>query len=93
MVAESLEVCGFVIRSQIIWAKSRFVLGRGNTVHADRAGFVRVGRAVVDADAGHRAGAFGKDSGSRCHRTASQGRDWLRRHGRLHQRRLSSLVG
>ena len=30
VVAESLEVCGFVIRSQIIWAKSRFALGRGD---------------------------------------------------------------
>jgi len=29
-VAESLEVSGFVVRSQIIWAKSRFVLGRGD---------------------------------------------------------------
>ena len=30
VVAESLEVCGFVVRSQIIWSKSRFVLGRGD---------------------------------------------------------------
>ena len=30
VVAESLEVCGFVIRSQIIWTKPRFVLGRGD---------------------------------------------------------------
>ncbi len=29
-VAESLEVCGFVVRSQIIWSKPRFVLGRGD---------------------------------------------------------------
>ncbi len=29
-VAESLEACGFVIRSQIIWSKPRFVLGRGD---------------------------------------------------------------
>ena len=29
-VAESLEACGFVVRSQIIWSKSRFVLGRGD---------------------------------------------------------------
>jgi DNA modification methylase len=29
-VIESLEAAGFVIRSQIIWAKSRFVLGRGD---------------------------------------------------------------
>jgi DNA modification methylase len=29
-VAESLEVCGFQIRAQIVWAKSRFVLGRGD---------------------------------------------------------------
>jgi DNA modification methylase len=29
-VAESLETAGFAIRSQIIWAKSRFVLGRGD---------------------------------------------------------------
>jgi DNA modification methylase len=29
-VIESLEATGFVIRSQIIWAKSRFVLGRGD---------------------------------------------------------------
>ena len=30
VVAESLEVCGFVVRSQIIWSKPRFVLGRGD---------------------------------------------------------------
>ena len=29
-VIESLEASGFVIRSQIVWAKSRFVLGRGD---------------------------------------------------------------
>ena len=29
-VAESLEVCGFRIRAQIVWAKPRFVLGRGD---------------------------------------------------------------
>jgi DNA modification methylase len=29
-VAESLEVAGFAVRSQIIWAKPRFVLGRGD---------------------------------------------------------------
>ncbi len=29
-VAESLEVCGFAIRSQIIWAKERLVLSRGD---------------------------------------------------------------
>ncbi len=29
-VAESLEVCGFNIRAQIIWAKPRLVLGRGD---------------------------------------------------------------
>jgi DNA modification methylase len=29
-VIESLEAAGFVIRSQIIWAKSHFALGRGN---------------------------------------------------------------
>jgi DNA modification methylase len=29
-VIESLEAAGFVVRSQIIWAKSRFVLGRGD---------------------------------------------------------------
>lgn len=29
-VAESLEPCGFVIRSQIIWAKERLVLSRGD---------------------------------------------------------------
>ena len=29
-VAESLEACGFQIRSQIIWAKPRFVLSRGD---------------------------------------------------------------
>jgi DNA modification methylase len=29
-VAESLEVCGFTIRSQIIWVKDRLVLGRGD---------------------------------------------------------------
>lgn len=29
-VAESLEACGLAIRSQIIWAKPRFVLGRGD---------------------------------------------------------------
>lgn len=30
VVAESLEVCGFRIRSQIVWAKPRFVLSRGD---------------------------------------------------------------
>jgi DNA modification methylase len=30
VVAESLEVCGFRIRSQIVWAKPRFALGRGD---------------------------------------------------------------
>ncbi|MEI8397298.1 MAG: DNA modification methylase [Rhodospirillaceae bacterium] len=30
IVTESLEACGFVIRSQIIWSKPRFVLGRGD---------------------------------------------------------------
>ena len=29
-VIESLEATGFVVRSQIVWAKSRFVLGRGD---------------------------------------------------------------
>ena len=29
-VAESLEACGFAIRSQIIWAKERLVLSRGD---------------------------------------------------------------
>ena len=29
-VIESLEAVGFAVRSQIIWAKSRFVLGRGD---------------------------------------------------------------
>lgn len=29
-VAESLEACGLAIRSQIIWVKPRFVLGRGD---------------------------------------------------------------
>jgi DNA modification methylase len=29
-VAESLVACGFTIRAQIVWAKSRFVLGRGD---------------------------------------------------------------
>ena len=30
MVAESLEISGFAIRSQIIWAKERLVLSRGD---------------------------------------------------------------
>jgi DNA modification methylase len=29
-VIESLEAAGFAVRSQIVWAKSRFVLGRGD---------------------------------------------------------------
>ena len=29
-VAESLEACGFTIRSQIIWCKERLVLSRGD---------------------------------------------------------------
>lgn len=33
IVAESLVNCGFSIRSQIIWAKSNFVIGRGNYHH------------------------------------------------------------
>jgi hypothetical protein len=30
VVAESLEVTGYQIRAQIVWAKERFVLSRGN---------------------------------------------------------------
>ena len=30
VVAESLEVCGFALRSQIIWVKDRFALSRGD---------------------------------------------------------------
>lgn len=30
VVAESLEACGFIIRSQIIWAKNNIVIGRGH---------------------------------------------------------------
>ena len=30
MVQQSIEACGFQIRSQIIWAKDRFALSRGN---------------------------------------------------------------
>jgi DNA modification methylase len=30
-VAESLDACGFLIRAQIIWAKPRLVLGRGDS--------------------------------------------------------------
>ncbi len=30
VVAESLEACGFRVRSQIVWAKPRFVLSRGD---------------------------------------------------------------
>lgn len=33
IVAEGLVNCGFSIRSQIIWAKSNFVIGRGNYHH------------------------------------------------------------
>jgi DNA modification methylase len=29
-VADSLEACGFQIRAQIVWAKERFALGRGD---------------------------------------------------------------
>ena len=29
-VADSIEVCGFAIRAQLIWVKSRFVLSRGH---------------------------------------------------------------
>jgi hypothetical protein len=29
-VVESLEVCGFAMRTQIIWAKQQFVIGRGD---------------------------------------------------------------
>ena len=29
-VAESLEVCGFAIRAQLVWVKTRFVLSRGH---------------------------------------------------------------
>jgi hypothetical protein len=29
-VIESLEAAGFVVRSQIVWAKPRLVLGRGD---------------------------------------------------------------
>lgn len=30
VVADSLQVCGFKLRSQIIWAKSNFAIGRGD---------------------------------------------------------------
>ena len=30
IVAESLVICGFQVRAQIVWAKARFVLGRGD---------------------------------------------------------------
>ncbi|MEQ1956797.1 hypothetical protein [Mesorhizobium sp. CN2-181] len=31
-VAESLEACGFFIRSQIVWDKTRLVIGRGDII-------------------------------------------------------------
>ena len=46
-VAESLETCGFAIRSQIIWAKERLVLSRGD-YHWQSPGVVISGILVFD---------------------------------------------
>jgi DNA modification methylase len=53
IVAESLEASGFVIRSQIIWAKSRLVLGRGDYHWRHEPNFY----AVRDGKTGHWQGA------------------------------------
>jgi DNA modification methylase len=52
-VAESLEACGFQIRSQIIWVKPRFVLGRGDYHWQHEACFYAVRRGA----SGHCQGA------------------------------------
>lgn len=52
-VAESLEVCGFVIRAQIIWAKPRMVLSRGHYHWAHEPGYY----AVRQGETGHWQGA------------------------------------
>jgi DNA modification methylase len=53
IVAESLEACGFAIRSQIIWAKSRLVLGRGDYHYQHEPCFY----AVREGKTGHWQGA------------------------------------
>jgi DNA modification methylase len=53
VVAESLEAAGFGIRSQIIWAKSRLVLGRGDYHWQHEPCFY----AVRDGKTGHWQGA------------------------------------
>ncbi len=53
VVAESLEAAGFSIRSQIIWAKSRLVLGRGDYHWQHEPCFY----AVRDGKTGHWQGA------------------------------------
>jgi len=53
IVAESLEAAGFTIRSQIIWAKSRLVLGRGDYHYQHEPCFY----AVREGKTGHWQGA------------------------------------
>jgi DNA modification methylase len=52
-VAESLEAAGFTIRSQIVWAKSRLVLGRGDYHYQHEPCFY----AVREGKTGHWQGA------------------------------------
>jgi len=52
-VAESLETAGFTIRSQIVWAKSRLVLGRGDYHYQHEPCFY----AVREGKTGHWQGA------------------------------------
>jgi len=53
IVAESLEAAGFTIRSQIVWAKSRLVLGRGDYHYQHEPCFY----AVREGKTGHWQGA------------------------------------
>ena len=53
VVAESLEACGFAIRSQIIWGKPRLVLGRGDYHYQHEPCFY----AVREGKTGHWQGA------------------------------------
>ena len=53
VVAESLEACGFAIRSQIIWGKTRLVLGRGDYHYQHEPAFY----AVREGKTGHWQGA------------------------------------
>ena len=61
-VAESLEAAGFAIRSQIIWAKERLVLSRGD-YHWQHEPCQPAGTMVQKVDRARRGFAAGSDRG------------------------------